>query len=319
MKKLIKIVISSFLIITSSSYASEYPDRPIRWIVSYAPGGTADIIARLIAQPLGTVLGQSIIVENKPGAGNNIGTEFVIKSPPDGYTMLFVNPANGINTTLYKNLPFDFVRDITPVVGIIRTPNVMVVPTNFPANTISEFITYCKNNNNKINMASAGSGTSPHMSGELFMSMTGCQMTHVPYKGAAPATVDLLAGHVQVMFDNLPSAAGNIKAGKLKALGVTSTTRDLNFPTVPAIREVVSGYEITAWYGIGMPTGTPPEIVNRMNVAVNQVMRDPKVRERLADLGGVSIAGTVGDFRKVVVTETKKWGEIVKFSGATVD
>lgn len=319
MKKLIKIVISSFLIITSSSYASEYPDRPIRWIVSYAPGGTADIIARLIAQPLGTVLGQSIIVENKPGAGNNIGTEFVIKSPPDGYTMLFVNPANGINTTLYKNLPFDFVRDITPVVGIIRTSNVMVVPTNFPANTISEFITYCKNNNNKINMASAGSGTSPHMSGELFMSMTGCQMTHVPYKGAAPATVDLLAGHVQVMFDNLPSAAGNIKAGKLKALGVTSTTRDLNFPTVPAIREVVSGYEITAWYGIGMPTGTPPEIVNRMNVAVNQVMRDPKVRERLADLGGVSIAGTVGDFRKVVVTETKKWGEIVKFSGATVD
>jgi tripartite-type tricarboxylate transporter receptor subunit TctC len=319
LKKLIKIVISSFLIITSSSYASEYPDRPIRWIVSYAPGGTADIIARLIAQPLGTVLGQSIIVENKPGAGNNIGTEFVIKSPPDGYTMLFVNPANGINTTLYKNLPFDFVRDITPVVGIIRTPNVMVVPTNFPANTISEFITYCKNNNNKINMASAGSGTSPHMSGELFMSMTGCQMTHVPYKGAAPATVDLLAGHVQVMFDNLPSAAGNIKAGKLKALGVTSTTRDLNFPTVPAIREVVSGYEITAWYGIGMPTGTPPEIVNRMNVAVNQVMRDPKVRERLADLGGVSIAGTVGDFRKVVVTETKKWGEIVKFSGATVD
>jgi tripartite-type tricarboxylate transporter receptor subunit TctC len=319
LKKLIKIVISSFLIITSSSYASEYPDRPIRWIVSYAPGGTADIIARLIAQPLGTVLGQSIIVENKPGAGNNIGTEFVIKSPPDGYTMLFVNPANGINTTLYKNLPFDFVRDITPVVGIIRTSNVMVVPTNFPANTISEFITYCKNNNNKINMASAGSGTSPHMSGELFMSMTGCQMTHVPYKGAAPATVDLLAGHVQVMFDNLPSAAGNIKAGKLKALGVTSTTRDLNFPTVPAIREVVSGYEITAWYGIGMPTGTPPEIVNRMNVAVNQVMRDPKVRERLADLGGVSIAGTVGDFRKVVVTETKKWGEIVKFSGATVD
>jgi tripartite-type tricarboxylate transporter receptor subunit TctC len=319
LKKLIKIVISSFLIISSSSYASEYPNRPIRWIVSYAPGGTADIIARIIAQPLGTVLGQSIIVENRPGAGNNIGTEFVIKSPPDGYTMLFVNPANGINTTLYKNLPFDFVRDITPVVGIIRTPNVMVVPANFPANTISEFITYCKNNNNKINMASAGSGTSPHMSGELFMSMTGCQMTHVPYKGAGPATVDLLAGHVQVMFDNLPSASGNIKAGKLKALGVTSATRDLNFPTVPTIREVVSGYEITAWYGIGMPAGTPPEIVNRMNVAVNQVMRDPKIRERLADLGGVSIAGTVGDFRKVVVTETKKWGEIVKFSGATVD
>jgi len=319
LNKLIKVIASSFLIITSSSYASEYPARPIKWIVSYAPGGTADIIARLIAQPLGTVLGQSVIVENRPGAGNNIGTEFVINSPPDGYTMLFVNPANGINTTLYKNLSFDFVRDITPVVGIIRTPNVMVVPANFPANTIAEFIAYCKNNNNKINMASSGSGTSPHLSGELFKSMTGCQMTHIPYKGAAPATVDLLAGHVQIMFDNLPSASGNIKAGKLKALGVTSSTRNSDFPTVPAIREVVPGYEITAWYGIGMPKGTPPEIVNKINLAVNQVMQDPKVRDRLTELGSVFIAGTAGDFRKVVITETKKWGEIVKTSGATVD
>jgi tripartite-type tricarboxylate transporter receptor subunit TctC len=227
---------------TTGAWAQKYPDRPIKWIVPYPPAGTTDVIARIVAQPLSEVLGQQVIVENRPGGGNNIGTEAVIKAAPDGYTMLFVNPANGINATLYKNLPFNFIRDIAPVAGLVRTPNVMVVPPSFPANNVAEFLAYCKNNVSKINMASSGSGTSVHMSGELFKSMTSCNMLHVPYKGAGPALVDLMGNQVQVLFDNLPSSAGHIKSGKLKALAVTSANREPSLPNVPTVGETSRHY-----------------------------------------------------------------------------
>ena len=316
-----KLVLGVFAFLTafSSAWAQQYPDRPIKWIVPYPPAGTTDVLARIVAQPLSEILGQQVIVENRPGAGNNIGTEAVIKAAPDGYTMLLVNPANGINSTLYKNLPFNFIRDIAPVAGIVRTPNVMVVPANFPANNVAEFLAYCKNNVSKINMASSGSGTSVHMSGELFKSMTGCNMLHVPYKGAGPALVDLIGNQVQVLFDNLPSSAGHIKAGRLKALAVTSEKREPSFPNVPTVGDTVPGYEATAWFGVGMPRGTPPDIVNKMNAAINKAISQPKTKERLAELGGALIVGTPADFGKVIQAETNKWEKVVKFSGATAE
>ena len=316
-----KLVLGVFAFLTafSSAWAQQYPDRPIKWIVPYPPAGTTDVLARIVAQPLSEILGQQVIVENRPGAGNNIGTEAVIKAAPDGYTMLLVNPANGINATLYKNLPFNFIRDIAPVAGIVRTPNVMVVPANFPANNVAEFLAYCKNNVSKINMASSGSGTSVHMSGELFKSMTGCNMLHVPYKGAGPALVDLIGNQVQVLFDNLPSSAGHIKAGRLKALAVTSEKREPSFPNVPTVGDTVSGYEATAWFGVGMPRGTPPDIVNKMNAAINKAISQPKTKERLAELGGALIVGTPADFGKIIQAETNKWEKVVKFSGATAE
>ena len=316
-----KLVLGVFAFLTafSSAWAQQYPDRPIKWIVPYPPAGTTDVLARIVAQPLSEILGQQVIVENRPGAGNNIGTEAVIKAAPDGYTMLLVNPANGINATLYKNLPFNFIRDIAPVAGIVRTPNVMVVPANFPANNVAEFLAYCKNNVSKINMASSGSGTSVHMSGELFKSMTGCNMLHVPYKGAGPALVDLIGNQVQVLFDNLPSSAGHIKAGRLKALAMTSEKREPSFPNVPTVGDTVPGYEATAWFGVGMPRGTPPDIVNKMNAAINKAISQPKTKERLAELGGALIVGTPADFGKVIQAETSKWEKVVKFSGATAE
>lgn len=315
-----KLFVFLFSFLTSlSAWAQQYPDRPIKWIVPYPPAGTTDVLARIVAQPLSEILGQQVIVENRPGAGNNIGTEAVIKAAPDGYTMLLVNPANGINATLYKNLPFNFIRDIAPVAGIVRTPNVMVVPANFPANNVAEFLAYCKNNVSKINMASSGSGTSVHMSGELFKSMTGCNMLHVPYKGAGPALVDLIGNQVQVLFDNLPSSAGHIKAGRLKALAVTSEKREPSFPNVPTVGDTVAGYEATAWFGVGMPRGTPPAIINRMNAAINRAISEPKTRERLAELGGALIVGTPEDFGRIIQAETAKWEKVVKFSGASAE
>ena len=299
--------------------ALDYPTRPVKWVVPYPPGGTTDVLARIIAQWLSEKMGQQFIIENKAGGGNNIGTEMVVTAPPDGYTMLLVNPANGINTTLYKNLPFNFTRDIQPVAGIVRTPNVMVVTASFPAKTVAEFITYCKANPNKINMASSGSGTSVHLSGELFKSMTGCQMLHVPYKGAGPALTDLIGGQVHVIFDNLPSSAGHIKGGRIRALGMTSTQREPSMPDVPSISETVPGYEATAWFGVGMPKGTPREIVEKVNAEVNRALADPKMRERLAELGGRPIAGTPDDFGKVIVAETEKWAKVVTESGAKVE
>ena len=299
--------------------ADPYPTRPIKWIVPYPPAGTTDVLARIIAQWLSEKLGQSVIVENKPGAGNNLGTEAALTAPPDGYTMLLVNPAHGINATLYKNLNFNFIRDVAPVAGLIRTPNVMEVTPSLPVKTVAEFIAYCKANPGKINMASSGSGTSVHLSGELFKSMTGCDMLHVPYKGAGPALVDLMGGQVHVLFDNLPSSIGHIKNGKLRALAVTSQEREPSLAGVPTVGETVPGYEATAWFGIGMPKNTPREFIDKINAEVNRALADPKMRERLAELGGKPIAGTPEDFGKVIAAETAKWEKVVISSGAKVE
>ena len=297
----------------------DYPNKPVKWIVPYPPAGTTDVLARMVAQWLTEKMGQPFVVENRPGAGNNIGTESVIKAPPDGYTMLLVNPANGINATLYKNLNFNFIRDIAPVAGLVRTPNVMEVTNSLPVKTVKEFIDYCKANPGKINMASSGGGTSVHLSGELFKFMTGCDMVHVPYKGAGPALVDLIGGQVHVLFDNLPSSIGHIRGGRLRALGVTSEGREPSLPGVPTVGETVPGYEATAWFGIGMPKGTPREIINKVNAEVNRALADPKMRERLAELGGKPIAGTPEDFGRVIAAETAKWEKVVTASGAKPD
>ncbi len=299
--------------------AQSYPNKPVKWIVPYPPAGTTDVLARIVAQWLSENLGQQVVVENKAGGGNNIGTEFVVNAPPDGYTMLLVNPANGINASLYKKLSFNFIRDIAPVAGIVRTPNVMVVTNNLPVKTVAEFIAYCKANPSKVNMASSSSGTSTHLSGELFKSMTGCSMVHIPYKGAGPVLTDLIGGQVQVFFDNLPSSAGHIKGGSIRALAVTSAAREPSFPDLPTVADTVPGYEATAWFGVGMPKGTPREAIDKMNAAVNKALADPKLRARLAELGGSPIPGTPEDFGKVIVAETDKWAKVVASSGATVD
>jgi tripartite-type tricarboxylate transporter receptor subunit TctC len=312
-------LLSGLLLSLGSSWAADYPTRPIKWVVPYPPAGTTDVLARIVAQALSERLGQQVIVENKPGGGNNIGTEFVVNAPADGYTMLLVNPANGINATLYKKMNYNFVRDITPVAGIVRTPNVMVITSGLPVKNVAEFIAFCKANPTKVNMASSGSGTSVHMSGELFKFMTGCQMAHIPYKGAGPALTDLIAGQVHVLFDNLPSSVPHIKSGRIRALGVTSKNREPSMPDTPTVGDTVPGYEATAWFGIGMPRGVPKEAVDRINQEINRILADPKMRERLADLGGVPIPGTPDDFAKTVVAETEKWGKVVTTSGATAE
>ncbi len=299
--------------------AQGYPIKSIKWIVPYPPAGTTDVLARIVAQSLSDALGQQVVVENKPGGGNNIGTEFVVNAPADGYTMLLVNPANGINASLYKKLSFNFIRDIAPVAGLVRTPNVMVVTNSLPVKTVAEFIAYCKANPSKVNMASSSSGTSTHLSGELFKSMTGCNMVHIPYKGAGPVLTDLIGGQVQVFFDNLPSSAGHIKGGSIRALAVTSAAREPSFPDLPTVGDTVPGYEATAWFGVGMPKGTPREAIDKVNAAVNKALADPKMRARLAELGGAPIAGTPEDFGKVIVAETEKWAKVVASSGASVD
>ena len=299
--------------------SAQYPTKPIKWVVPYPPAGTTDVLARIVAQWLTENIGQPVIVENKAGGGNNIGTEYVVNAPADGYTMLLVNPANGINASLYKRLPFNFIRDIAPVAGIVRTPNVMVVTNGLPVKTVAEFIAYCKANPSKVNMASSSSGTSTHLSGELFKSMTGCNMVHIPYKGAGPVLTDLIGGQVQVFFDNLPSSAGHIKGGTIRALAVTSAAREPSFPDLPTVGDTVPGYEATAWFGVGMPKGTPREAIDKINAAINKALADPKMRARLADLGGLPIPGTPEDFGKTIAAETEKWAKVVAASGATVD
>jgi tripartite-type tricarboxylate transporter receptor subunit TctC len=299
--------------------ADKYPSRAVKWIVGYPAGGTTDILARLVGQFLSERLGQQFIIENRPGAGNNIATDAVAKAAPDGYTVLLVNPANGINTTFYHRLPFNFLTDIAPVGGLIRVPNLMEVNPKVPAKTVAEFIAYAKANPGKVNMASAGNGTSVHLSGELFMKMTGVKMTHVPYRGANPALTDMLAGVVQVMFDNMPSSLPHAQSGALRPLGVTTAMRNPALPDVPTIAETVPGYEASAWFGMGAPKGTPPEVIAVLNKAINEALADPKMKKRLADLGGSPIGGTPEDFGKVVKDETEKWAKVVEFAGVHID
>ena len=303
----------------SDAIADDYPSRPIKWVVGYPAGGTTDILARLIGQWLSEHLGQQFIIENRPGAGNNIGTEAVINSPPDGYTVLLVNPANGINASLYQKLNFNFIRDIAPVGGLTRVPNVMEVNPAVPAKTVQELIDYAKVNPAKVNLASSGNGTSVHLSGELFKMMTGLELLHVPYRGSAPALTDLLSGQVQLMFDNMPSSIEHIRAGKLRALAVTTAVRSPALPDVPTVAETVPGYEASAWFGLGVPKGTSPEIINKLNKAINAALADPTIQARLAELGGTVMAGTPADFGKVVTDETEKWAKVVKAAGAKVE
>ncbi len=297
---------------------SDFPNKPIRWIVPYPPGGTTDLLARLMGQHLSQKLGQQIVIDNKAGGGNNIGTEQAVKAAPDGYTWHLVNPANAINATLYPKLNFNFLDDMQPVAGIIRVPNVMTVSKNFPAKTVAEFIDYARKNPGKINMASSGAGTSVHLSGELFKFMTGIDMKHVPYKGAGPAINDLIGGQVDVLFDNMPSIIGHIRGGSLRALAVTSAQRSPALD-VPTVAETVPGYEASAWFGLAVPKGTPRAIVDRINREVNAALADPGMRARLADLGGVPIAGTPEQFWAIHRMETEKWAKIVQFSGAKAD
>ena len=299
--------------------AADYPNKPVHWIVPYPPAGTTDILARLVGQWLSEHLGQSFIIENKPGGGNNIGTEFVARATPDGYTVLLVNPANGINQTLYKNLKFDILKDIVPVGGITRVPNVMEVTPSFPAKNVAEFIAYAKAHPGKVNMASSGIGTSVHMSGELMMAMTGIKMAHVPYRGAGPALTDLMAGTVDVMFDNMPSSIGYINGERLRALAVTTDKRSDTLPNVPTVAETVPGYEASAWFGMGAPKGTRPEAIAVLNKAINEALKDPNLVKRLADLGGAPMPGTPDEFGKLVAAEVAKWKKVVEFSGATVE
>jgi len=300
--------------------AQDYPTRPVRWVVPYPAGGSTDILARIIGQYLSEHLGQQFVIENKPGAGNNLGTEAVVNAAPDGYTLLLVNPAHGINATLYTKLSFNFIRDIAPVAGIMRVPNVMEVNLEVPAKTVAEFIAYAKANPTKINWASSGNGTSVHLSGELFKMMTGVQLTHVPYRGSAPALTDMISGQVQVMFDNMPSSMSHIQAGKLRALAVTTAKRSPALPDVPTVGETVPGYEASAWFGMGAPKGTPRAIIEKLNKGVNAALVDPKVKARLAELGGDTLLpGTPEDFGKVIAEETDKWAKVVKAAGVTVE
>jgi tripartite-type tricarboxylate transporter receptor subunit TctC len=292
--------------------AQGYPTRPVHWIVSFTAGGPNDTVARIIGQFLSERLGQQFVIENKVGAGGNIGMAAVLGSPPDGYTVGFAAPNNAINTSLYEKLPFDFIRDSVPVAGTMLLTNVMVVHPDVPAKTVAEFIAYAKANPGKINMASSGSGTSVHMSGELFKAMTGINMQHVPYRGSAPALQDLLTNRVQVIFDNLPGSISHIRAGTLRALGVTAPKRSDALPDVPTIGETVPGYEAVVWYGIVAPKGTPPDVVDMLNAAVNAVLADPKLKARLAELGGEPMPMTPAQFGKLIADETEKWARVIR-------
>jgi tripartite-type tricarboxylate transporter receptor subunit TctC len=292
--------------------AETYPSRPVRIIVPFAPGGPADILARLIGQWLSERLGQPFVIENRTGAGGNIGTEAVVKSPPDGYTLLLAGPPNTINATLYDKLNFNFMRDIAPVATISRDALVMAVHPSVPAKTVPEFIAYAKANPGKINMASGGNGSTPHVSGELFKMMAGIDMAHVPYRGAGPALVDLLGGQVQVYFSQMIVSIEYVRAGKLRALAVTSAMRSDALPEIPTVGEFVPGYEASAWQGIGAPKNTPPEIVDELNKEINTALAHPKIKARLADLGGTVLSGSPSDFGKLIAEDTEKWAKVIR-------
>jgi tripartite-type tricarboxylate transporter receptor subunit TctC len=300
--------------------AQSYPSRPVHLISGFPAGGPSDLIARLIGQWLSERLGQPFIIENRPGAGGNIATEVVVQSPPDGYTLLMVATPNAINATLYERLKFNFIRDIAPVVAIAQVPNVMLVNPAVPAKTVPEFIAYAKANPGKLTMASPGIGTPGHICGELFKLIAGLNMLHVPYRGAAPAVIDLIAGQVQVFFPNLPTMTQYIRTGTLRALAVTSATRAEVLPDVPTMGEFLAGYEANAWYGIGAPKNTPAEIVNKLNVESNTGLADAKLRARLSEVGGGTIlAGSPADFGKLIADETEKWGKVIRAANIKVE
>jgi tripartite-type tricarboxylate transporter receptor subunit TctC len=310
---------TAFAALPRLARAESYPSRPVRLVVGYTPGGSADMTARLIGQWLSEKLGQSFVIENRPGGGTNIATEAVLRSAPDGYTLLVVAPANAINATLYEKLNFNYLQESEPVAGLIRFPNVVVVHPSLPIRTIPELIDYAKANPGKLNMASSGNGSTIHMSGELFKMLTGINMVHVPYRGGAPALTDLIAGQVQVMFDNIPTCAEHVRSGKLRGLAVTSTTRSEILPDLPTVADFLPGYEASAWYGLGAPKGTPPEIVEKLNRTVNEILADPKVKAKFSEYGAFLIPGSSADFGKLLADETDKWGKVVKFAGAKVD
>jgi tripartite-type tricarboxylate transporter receptor subunit TctC len=295
--------------------AQAYPSRPVRIIVGFAAGGQNDIVARLMSQWLSERLGQQFIVENRPGAGSNIGTEAVVRAPPDGHTLLMIAPSSTINVTLYDKLNFNFVRDIAPVATLTRQAQVMVVNPSFPGKTVPEFIAYAKANPGKINMASGGTGTGQHLTGELFKMMTGIDMMHVPYRGGAPAITDLIAGQVQVMFTSPPGMIESIKAGKLRALAVTTATRSEALPDVPPVGDFVPGFEAISWFGIGAPMKTPIEIVDKLNKEFNAALTDPGIKARIADMGATPFVGSPAEFAKLIAEEIEKWAKVVKFAG----
>jgi tripartite-type tricarboxylate transporter receptor subunit TctC len=303
---------AALLCVSRIAWAQAYPARPVRLVVGFAPGGGNDITARLVGQWLSEHLGQPIVIENRPGAATNVATEAVVNAAPDGYTLLFVPPTAAINATLYEKLNFNFIRDLVPIAGIIRIPDVMVVNPSVPARTVPEFIAYAKANPGKINFASPGVGTTVHLSGELFKMMTGVDMVHVAYKGSAPSLTDLIGGQVQVSFATMPAAIEFVRTGKLRALAVTTATRSAALPDVPTVGEFVPGYEVSSWYGISARKGTPAEFIDKINKEINAGVADATMKGRLADLGGTTIAGSPDDFGKLIADETEKWAKVIR-------
>src|SRR5215831_4034265 len=301
--------------ISRRSWAQAYPARPVRIIAATGPGGAPDILARLLGQWLSERLGQQFVTENRPGGGNTIGTEVVVRAPPDGYTLLLVDGTASINATLYEKLNYNFIRDIATVAGIVRLPNLMMVYPSVPAKTVPEFIAYAKANPGKINMASAGIATPGHVAGELFKMMTGIEMVHVPYRGGAPALTGLIGGQVQVMFLSPAATIEYIRSGRLRALAVTTTTRWEGLPDIPTVDEFVPGYETSIVLGVGVPKATPVEIIDKLNREINAALADPKIKARLADFGGTPLPGSPADFGKLIAEETEKWGKVIKFAG----
>jgi tripartite-type tricarboxylate transporter receptor subunit TctC len=311
--------VAALPVVSRIARAQTYPSRPVRWVVPYPPGGPTDITARLMGQWLSERVGQQFVIENRPGAGGNVGTEAVLRAAPDGYTLLLVSGAHAINATLYEKLNFNFIRDSSPIAGISRVPLVMEINPSVPAKTVAEFIAYAKANPGKVNMASPGNGTPGHVTGELFKMMTGVDLLHVPYRGSAPALTDLLGGQVQVTFDTTPASIEYLRAGKLRPLAVTTSSRAEVLPDVPTMSSVVPGFEASAWYGMSAPKGLPMEVVERLNREINVALADNRLRAKLAALGANPLLGSPADFGKLIADETEKWAKVVKFSGAKPD
>jgi tripartite-type tricarboxylate transporter receptor subunit TctC len=311
--------IACLLIAGMPALAQNFPNRPIHFVVGFAAGGPNDIVARILGEWLSNHMGQQWVIENRAGSGGMLAAGYVAAAAPDGYTLMFVAPNNAIGESLYKKLPFNFIRDTVPVAGTLRLANLMVVPPDFPANNVAEFIAYAKANPGKVNFASSGNGTSVHMSGELFKLLAGIDMVHVPYRGSSAAYPDLMSGKVHVLFDNLPGSIGFARGGQLKALGVTTAQRWPSTPEIPAISETLKDYEASVWYGISAPKGTPPDIVETLNKAVNAALADPKMAARFAELGAVPMPMTPAEFGKLIADETVKWRKVVEFANISVD